>query len=69
MHATKLDLLLEVLADGNWHQGQELATQVSWRFGATIEVARKKGYPIETDRIGKQYRYRLLEKSSSEAKR
>jgi hypothetical protein len=68
MRPTKLDLLLEVLSDGNWHWGEELATQVSWRFGATIEVARKKGYRIETDRVGKQHQYRLLEKISSQVK-
>jgi hypothetical protein len=56
---TKVDLLLEVLADGGWHWNNELAAKVSWRFGATIKEARDKGYLIETDPVGKQYRYRL----------
>lgn len=57
---TKLDLLLEVLSDQDWHWNEELATEVSWRFGATIKEARDKGYLIETERIGLQHRYRLL---------
>lgn len=58
---TKLNLLLNALADGNWHWGEELATTVGWRFGATIESARKRGYRIETNQAGKQYQYRLLQ--------
>jgi hypothetical protein len=56
----KLELLLEVLADYEWHWGEELAVTVSWRFGATIKEARNKGYEIETERVGIQSRYRLL---------
>lgn len=57
---TKLDLLLEVLSDYDWHWGKELDAKVGWRFGATIKTARCKGYLIETDRVGLQHRYRLL---------
>jgi hypothetical protein len=62
MHAkksTKMDLLLSVLSDGDWHWGDELATKVSWRFGAAIGEARKRGNEIQTDRIGLKHRYRL----------
>lgn len=55
----KLELLLEVLSDGEWHWGDELAIKVGWRFGATIDLARKKSYPIKTERVGLQNRYRL----------
>ena len=57
---TKLDLLLSVLVDLDWHWGEELAVDVGWRFGATIKEARHKGYSIETDRVGAQFRYRLV---------
>ncbi|MEX0269377.1 hypothetical protein AB3R30_09545 [Leptolyngbyaceae cyanobacterium UHCC 1019] len=57
---TKLDLLLDVLSDHDWHWGEELATKVGWRFGATIKEARDKGYLIKTERDGLQHRYRLL---------
>lgn len=57
---TKLDLLLEVLADGEWHWSDELASKVGWRFGATVKEARYKHYPIKTDRVGLQHRYRML---------
>jgi len=56
---TKLELLLEVLSDGEWRWGNELDVKVGWRFGATIKEARYKGYPIETNRVGSQCRYRL----------
>jgi hypothetical protein len=57
---TKLDLLLEILADYDWHWGEELAVKAGWRFGATIKEARYKGYLIKTERVGLQHRYRLL---------
>lgn len=57
---TKVDLLLDVLADGQWHSAEELAVRVGWRFGATIKAARYKDYPIETERVGLQHRYRWL---------
>ena len=30
---TKVDLLLDILSDYQWHWGDELATKVGWRFG------------------------------------
>jgi hypothetical protein len=57
---TKVDLLMDVLNDGEWHWGDELAVKVGWRFGATIKEARDKGYAIETARIGRKHRYRLV---------
>lgn len=57
---TKLDLLLEVLSDGNWHWGDKLAIKVGHRFGATIKDARNKGYLIKTERVGLKNRYRML---------
>ena len=40
--------------------GDELATKVGWRFGATIKEARYQGHTIETDNEGKKWKYRLL---------
>lgn len=57
---TKLELLLAALADLDWHWGEDLATKVGWRFGATIKEARYKSYSIETKRMGVQSRYRLV---------
>lgn len=56
---TKVDLLLEVLSDGEWHWGDELAEKVGWRFGDAVDKARDKGYPIITARVGLKHRYRL----------
>ncbi len=56
---TKVDLLLKVLSDGEWHWGDELAEKVGWRFGDPVDKARDKGYPIKTDRVGLKHRYRL----------
>jgi hypothetical protein len=60
---TKLELLLAALSDGDWHWGDELANRVSWRFGATVHIARKKGYLIDQEQIGRAHRYRLLKTS------
>lgn len=59
---TKLDLLLEVLADGEWHLGNELAQKVGWRFADAVHKARKQGYMIETELlgVGQSRKYRLL---------
>lgn len=56
---TKIDLLIAVLSDHQWHWGNELAVEVSWRFGATIKDARNRGYQIETEQVGPKWRYRL----------
>ena len=56
---TKVDLLLEVLSDYEWHWGDDLAVIIGWRFGDAINKARKKGFPIITERIGLKHRYRL----------
>lgn len=58
---TKVDLLLKILSDGEWHWGDELAAKekVGWRFGDAVDKARDKGYPITTDRVGLKHRYRL----------
>ena len=57
---TKLALLIALLSDYGWHEAEELTNKVSWRFGATIKEARYKGYPIETNHVGKMYSYRLV---------
>ncbi|MBG1269362.1 hypothetical protein [Nostoc sp. WHI] len=60
---TKVKLLLEVLSDGQWHLGDELATKVGHRFGDAVDKARdKQNQPIETDRVGvgQKHKYRLL---------
>jgi hypothetical protein len=57
---TKVDLLMDVLNDGEWHWSEELAIKVSWRFGATIKDARDEGYPIERNQVGPKHRYRLV---------
>jgi len=49
--ATNLQKLLAVLADGRWHPADELAFKVSFRFGHTVFVARRKGYSIEIRKI------------------
>lgn len=56
---TKVELLLDLLSDHDWHWNDELAEKVSWRFGATIKEARDQGHSIDTDRDGRKWRYRL----------
>lgn len=60
--STKVELLIEVLRDGTWHVGDELAVKVGHRFGDAVKKARTLGYTIETDwaGIGQKHKYRLL---------
>ncbi|HEY9802287.1 MAG TPA: hypothetical protein V6D25_18145 [Leptolyngbyaceae cyanobacterium] len=56
---TKLDLLLEVLSDNEWHWGDELAVKVGHRYGDPVYKGRHRGYPIQTERVSLKHRYRL----------
>lgn len=57
---TKIDLLLALMSDGEWHYPSDLVT-ISHRFGDTMHRAKEKGFLIETDRIkGNACRYRLI---------
>lgn len=60
---TKVELLIEVLRDGAWHLGDELAVKVGYRFGDAVKKARILGYEIQTDwaGVGQKHKYRLLE--------
>lgn len=58
---TNLQKLLIVLEDGQWHSQNELVWKVTYRFGHTIFVARKKGYFVEKRSVAhNQFEYRLL---------
>ncbi|NET32734.1 MAG: nucleotidyltransferase domain-containing protein [Cyanothece sp. SIO1E1] len=53
--------LIDLLQDHKWHSSDEIASKVSWRFGATIHEARRKGYVIDTRKVANdQYEYRLI---------
>ena len=66
---TKLVHLTELLTDGFWHSGEELSQKVSWRFGAAVQEARKKGYMIEKRRLeNNRYEYRLSPSEHSDGK-
>ena len=55
-----LEKLLTILKDGNWHSSDELAANVSFRFGDTVFKARKKGYLVEKRQVAyNQFEYRL----------
>lgn len=65
---TKSQRLLLVMKDGGWHEGYELATKVSWRFGGYLFDLKQKGVEWEKrpspnrpkgERI---FQYRLKEK-------
>lgn len=59
---TNLEKLIAILKDGKWHSSDELAANVSFRFGHTIFEARKKGYLIEKKQVANnQFEYRLLQ--------
>ncbi len=47
MKETKEERLLDLLADGRWHGGRELALKVSHRFGAYLFRLKEKGYNFE----------------------
>ncbi|WP_448597121.1 hypothetical protein [Thermoleptolyngbya sp.] len=59
----KLQLLLEILSDHQWHWGEELAAKVGWRFGAVIKEARCRNFQIETRNEGRKWCYRLKAKA------
>ena len=59
--STNLRRLIAILKDEKWHSSDELAANVSFRFGLTVFEARKKGYFIEKRQIAyNQFEYRLL---------
>ena len=58
---TNLKRLLALLGDGEWHSADELAAQVSHRFGHTVFEARRKGYQIEKKPVAHNcFEYRLV---------
>ncbi|NJL00730.1 MAG: hypothetical protein HC910_09250 [Spirulinaceae cyanobacterium SM2_1_0] len=58
---TKVDLLIALLRDGRWHSADELAYQISFRFGDAIFKARAKGYSIEMRSVSHNHNeYRLV---------
>ncbi|MFQ4140916.1 hypothetical protein [Chlorogloeopsis sp. ULAP02] len=59
--STNLEKLIAILKDGNWHSSDELAANVSFRFGHTVFEARKKGFLVEKRQVAhNQFEYRLL---------
>lgn len=59
--STNLEKLIAILKDGKWHSSDELAANVSFRFGHTVFEARKKGYLVEKRQVAhNQFEYRLL---------
>lgn len=59
--STNLKKLIAILKDGKWHSSDELAANVSFRFGHTVFEARKKGYLVEKRQVAKNlFEYRLL---------
>ncbi|MGI0494991.1 hypothetical protein ACN4EG_24665 [Alkalinema pantanalense CENA528] len=57
---TKLDLLVTVMQDGEWHSTEDLVQRVGHRFSATKHVAEKQGYQFEKRRQGNQFEYRMV---------
>lgn len=57
---TKLDLLVTVMQDGEWHSTDELVQRVGHRFSATKHVAEKQGYLFEKRRQGNRFEYRMV---------
>jgi hypothetical protein len=57
---TKLDLLVSVMGDGEWHSTEELVSRVGHRFSATKHVAQKQGYQFDTRRLGMRFEYRMV---------
>jgi biotin operon repressor len=60
MKTSNLQRLLDLMKDDLWHPAEQLAQEVSWRFGATVHEARNKGYQIEKRKTAhNRYEYRL----------
>jgi hypothetical protein len=57
---TKLELLLKVMRDGDWHSTEELVLEVGHRFSATKHTAQKQGYQFEMRREGVRFEYRMV---------
>lgn len=57
---TKMDLLLSLLSDGQWHSTDQLIEEVGHRFSATVHLARQAGHKIERRRDGFDNEWRLL---------
>ena len=57
---TKLDRLVSVMEDGQWHSTEELVDRVGHRFSATKYTAQKQGYQFDRRREGVRFEYRMV---------
>ncbi|MEB3294439.1 MAG: hypothetical protein VKJ24_14880 [Synechococcales bacterium] len=57
---TKIELLMAVMRDGEWHSTEELVQRVGHRFSATKHVAEKQGCKFDRRRAGQRFEYRLM---------
>jgi hypothetical protein len=57
---TKLDRLVAVMKDGQWHSTEDLVDRVGHRFSAAKHVLRQQGYQFEVRRDGVRFEYRMV---------
>jgi hypothetical protein len=57
---TKLDRLVVVMRDGQWHSTEELVDRVGHRFSAAKHVLQRQGYQFEVRRDGVRFEYRMV---------
>ena len=59
---TQRDRVLELLADGRWHNGAELLENGEWRYTARVHELRLSGHLIESRRAARSplAEYRLI---------
>lgn len=63
-HRPRRERLLELLADGAWHDWRECSDVAGLRFGARVGELREAGWLIESEdlEVGRRYRLASLEK-------
>lgn len=63
---TRSQELFQLISDGKWHDGTELAMAISWRFGGFLHTLKDMGIDWEkrlapgVDRKKNAYQYRLV---------
>lgn len=60
---TRRGRLFHLLADSSWHQSEELADVGGISFHASLYRFRRAGWLVESERRGRQWRYRMCGRS------
>jgi hypothetical protein len=56
---TRRGRLFQTLTDGQWHDAEELAGVGGISFHASLHQFRRAGWRVESQRVGRKWRYRV----------